>query len=49
MKSKRNLDWLERKLEALRCFDGSLLGHVGSSPDVKQLAISFQHYSFCGR
>jgi histidinol-phosphate aminotransferase len=38
MKSKRNLDWLERKLEALRCFDGSLLGYVGSSPDVKQLA-----------
>jgi histidinol-phosphate aminotransferase len=41
MKSKRNLDWLERKLEALRCFDGSLLGYVGSSPDVKQLAAKF--------
>jgi len=38
MGRKRNLNWLERKLEALRSFEGSLLGYVGSSPDVKQLA-----------
>jgi histidinol-phosphate aminotransferase len=35
---KRDLNWLERKLEGLRSFNGSLLAYVGSSPDIKQLA-----------
>lgn len=35
---KRSLSWLEKKMDALRFFDGSLLGYVSSSPDVKQLA-----------
>jgi histidinol-phosphate aminotransferase len=38
MNNKGNLNWLEKKLRVLRSFDGSLLGYVGSSPDVKQLA-----------
>jgi len=38
LKTKRNLDWLERKIGVLRSFNGSLLSYIGSSPDVKQLA-----------
>lgn len=38
MKRKQNLNWLERKIEALRSFDGSLIGYVSSSPNVKQIS-----------
>lgn len=36
MKMKQDLNWLTRKLEGLRSFDGSLLSYVGSSPAVKE-------------
>lgn len=34
----KELIWLENKLESLRSFNGSLLGYVGSSPNVMELA-----------
>lgn len=41
MGKNRNLGWLDRTLEGLRSFDGSLLSYVGSSLDSKQLASRF--------
>ena len=42
MKTNRNLSWLERKLGAIRSFDGSLLRYVGSSPNVEELAAKLE-------
>ncbi|MCW3986037.1 MAG: histidinol-phosphate transaminase [Candidatus Bathyarchaeota archaeon] len=38
MRTKGNLDWLEKKLGVARSFDGSLLKYVGASPKVEELA-----------
>lgn len=38
MQRKQNLNWLERKLESLRSFDGSLIGYVSSSPSVEEIS-----------
>jgi histidinol-phosphate aminotransferase len=38
MKRKQNLSWLEKKIETLRSFDGSLIGYVSSSPSVQQIS-----------
>jgi histidinol-phosphate aminotransferase len=38
LSNKKNLGWLDRKLEGLRSFDGSLLGYVGSSPAITRIA-----------
>lgn len=42
MKTNRDLSWLERKLMAIRSFDGSLLRYVGSSPNVEELAAKLE-------
>lgn len=42
MKSKGNFSWVEKKLRAIRSFDGSLLRYVGSSPKVEELATKLE-------